>query len=234
MLAKKSHTSRGAADWPLNNLLSCRARLRILYTVTLEVAMDFVNEPALIEAAKGDHGPSAMRQAWNTIVTKYKGLMRKVAYDVVHADDLVDEIVQYSLERAFVAIKRFEPHRKFSAWLAAITHHAALNFLRNRRRRHKIEEEIIRPEMPTCSEPDAETRVWRSEVNRQQQLAILNALNSDQRETIRLRYGEGASYEEIAAATGVKTGTVVSRLSRAKDALALALPHYLDPEDCTA
>ena len=44
-------------------------------------------------------------------------------------------------------------------------------------------------------------------------------LPPQQQTLLALFYGEGLKYEEIAEATGLRAGTVKSRLSRAKDAL---------------
>jgi len=54
-------------------------------------------------------------------------------------------------------------------------------------------------------------------------LRALEALPVEYREAIVMREMEGLSYKEIAGATGVPMGTVMSRLARARDRLRLAL-----------
>ena len=48
-------------------------------------------------------------------------------------------------------------------------------------------------------------------------------LSEEQQTILSLYYGEQMTYEQIAQATGMRIGTVKSRLSRAKEALARKL-----------
>jgi RNA polymerase sigma-70 factor (ECF subfamily) len=52
---------------------------------------------------------------------------------------------------------------------------------------------------------------------------MVMALSQEQQTILSLYYGEQMTYEQIAAATGMRIGTVKSRLSRAKEALAKKL-----------
>jgi RNA polymerase sigma-70 factor (ECF subfamily) len=55
----------------------------------------------------------------------------------------------------------------------------------------------------------------------------LRDLPAEQRAVLTLRVVEEMSYKEIAEALGVPAGTVMSRLARARDRLAVALGPYL-------
>ena len=69
--------------------------------------------------------------------------------------------------------------------------------------------------------PDGEY-VARSE--RDRLLEAVSRLPEELQTLLSLRYGDGLSYEELAGATGLNTGTVRSRLSRAKEKLRALLP----------
>jgi len=49
---------------------------------------------------------------------------------------------------------------------------------------------------------------------------LVMELSEEQQTILSLYYGEQMTYEQIAQATGMRIGTVKSRLSRAKEALA--------------
>ena len=60
-------------------------------------------------------------------------------------------------------------------------------------------------------------------IDRDALMRALEALPLEYREAIVMREMEGLSYKEIAGATGVPIGTVMSRLARARDRLRLSL-----------
>ena len=62
-----------------------------------------------------------------------------------------------------------------------------------------------------------------AEIDAEMLRAAVEALPAEFREVIVLRELEGMSYKEIAAATEVSMGTVMSRLSRARKRLEVAL-----------
>ena len=55
---------------------------------------------------------------------------------------------------------------------------------------------------------------------------LVMTLPQEQQTMLSLYYGENMSYEDIAKATGVRMGTVKSRLSRAKENLMKKLKEY--------
>jgi len=110
----------------------------------------------------------------------------------------------------------------FKAWAARITINTAIDELRRRRKRRAQSLDVITPAAPGGEGPEE-----RSE-RREQREALVSAigkLNDTYREIIVLRDIQGFSYEELAEALQINSGTVKSRLSRARLALRGILLH---------
>lgn len=191
--------------------------------------MNFADEHTLVDFAKGKHGPEGARRAWDFIVKRYSGLMYSVAQKIVRAWHLADEIVQSSLIRAMNAITFFELHTKFSAWLAAITRNAALNFIRDEKR-HRTYEELRKEELAPEPLTAPDVLVWRTRLGEILNEAMEEQLTPDQRLVFTMSES-GYQYDEIARHAKIPIGTVMSRKSRARQALRRNIDQYLDDED---
>jgi RNA polymerase sigma-70 factor (ECF subfamily) len=109
-------------------------------------------------------------------------------------------------------------------WFLRIVRNEALTLLRRRAHRQSrelsLDEEIANARQAVEATPDKQllTKEFRATLNR-----AIAALSVALRETLLLRELEGLSYQEIANVTEVPIGTVMSRLSRARRALAAVL-----------
>lgn len=101
-------------------------------------------------------------------------------------------------------------------WLLAIVRNTTMNFLRRRKQGSAAAVEAISD--PADRSPDPEARLI-DQSRREQVRAAIDRLAPEFRETIILRELEELSYKEIAAVLNVPIGTVMSRLSRARDLL---------------
>lgn len=175
-----------------------------------------IDEVTLRRAARGD--ASAARR----FVLRYQDLVFATASRVLGrgAPDVAD-VSQESFLRAFRALDSFDPRgpARPSTWLATIVTRAALDAVRRRRAALPLEEaREVHDEVARNPEQALE------HAQRSEQLArALEALDADQRATLVLRVEHGLSYEDVARALGVEVGTVKSRLSRARAALAAAV-----------
>lgn len=131
-----------------------------------------------------------------------------------------DDLVQDCLERALGRLPLWRRGSDLRAWLFAIMHNVFANQTRARARRVDsfALEDSARPDPadPKACGPEAELML--------DDLAqALEHLPDGQREVLLLVALEGLSYEETARALGVPVGTVMSRLSRARDSLRVLL-----------
>jgi RNA polymerase sigma-70 factor (ECF subfamily) len=133
-----------------------------------------------------------------------------------------EEMVQEAYLRAFKFFSGFREGTNPRAWLLRIVRNTCYTALASYERRMQevpLEEEASR--IPDSSPlPSA---VLSRTATMQAVRAAIDTLDPDFREAIVLREMEGLSYKEISEISDVPIGTVMSRLSRARDQLAILL-----------
>jgi len=152
--------------------------------------------------------------------THYERIFRLV-YAMVRNEHDARDICQEIWLTVWKQLPRFRGDAKFSTWLHPIATRRALDHLRKRRRWFDrflpFSNRDI--EIESAPEPAAadDTRQQSEATDRSAQLeAAMDALPPKLRAALALREIEGLSYEEIARATGIPTGTVMSRLYHAR------------------
>ena len=131
-----------------------------------------------------------------------------------------EDVVQDASLRAFRAIREYAGGNPRS-WLLSIVRNTAYSWLRKNRPDtvftfddlEAVELEQAKPGEPNGETPEA---ALIAKVDAEQLRAAIAALPSPFRETLVLRDVEGLDYREIAEATEVPIGTVMSRLARAR------------------
>lgn len=153
---------------------------------------------------------SAKQQLILAEIPRLRRFARGLARDPVLADDLVQDC----LERALKRVHLWQSGTNMRAWLFTILRNLYLNQIRKQARRGM--------EMPYDEILDTAGAMGPSQ---EQSLAVrdmkqaLAQLPTEQRETLLLVGLEGMSYKETAEIQGVPVGTVMSRLSRGREAL---------------
>jgi RNA polymerase sigma-70 factor (ECF subfamily) len=138
-----------------------------------------------------------------------------------------EDVVQDASLRAFRAIRGFAGGSA-RAWLLSIVRNTAYSWLRKNRPAavvtvddlEAVELAQAKPGDPDTPTPEA---TLLAKVDAEQLRAAIAALPAPFRETLVLRDIEGLDYREIAQATEVPIGTVMSRLARARGRLTATL-----------
>jgi RNA polymerase sigma factor (sigma-70 family) len=138
-----------------------------------------------------------------------------------------EDVVQDASLRAFRAIREFAGGSARS-WLLTIVRNTAYTWLRKNRPTAVItveDLEAVELEHAEPSDQNGETpeAALIAKVDAEQLRAAIAALPTPFRETLVLRDIEGLDYREIAEATEVPIGTVMSRLARARRRLIATL-----------
>jgi RNA polymerase sigma factor (sigma-70 family) len=138
-----------------------------------------------------------------------------------------EDVVQDASLRAFRAIRSFAGGSA-RAWLLSIVRNAAYSWLRTNRPASVVtvdDLEAVELAQANPSDPDAPTpeATLIAKTDAEQLRAAIAALPAPFRETLVLRDIEGLDYREIAEATEVPIGTVMSRLARARRSLTVTL-----------
>ena len=146
-------------------------------------------------------------------IPRLRRYARALTGDRAQADDLVQEC----LARAWQKLSLWRRGSDLRAWLFTILHNLFVNELRRSKRRPELlafDDEAL----------DAPHRATQEDGLMLRDLEVaLNCLSLDQRAVLLLVAVEEMSYEETAKTLAIPVGTVMSRLSRARERLRLQL-----------
>ena len=150
-----------------------------------------------------------------TLLPRLRRFARALARDAADADDLL----QVALERALKARDQWAPGTRLDAWIMRIVRNCWIDEMRSRSRRARTfvpeeEGEAVGDD----SHRDVEIRAEMQDVEK-----AMNSLTAEQREVIALVLVEGLAYREAAELLEIPMGTLTSRLTRGRQALAQML-----------
>ena len=173
---------------------------------------------------RAQHGDA---EAFASAFEALRPVVFAVAARLVGPDDAEDVTMETFL-RAWQAVNQFNGRASLKSWLYRIAHNCAIDALRRRKRRREVHPEPdeagrdpLEQVADTAAAHPAEA-LERQEAGGQLDRA-LQKVPEEHRLVLLLRYGDGLSYSEIAAATGLPIGTVMSRLFNGKRKLRKAL-----------
>lgn len=135
------------------------------------------------------------------------------------------DIVQDTFLSAYRRLKDFEGRARFSTWITTIAMNRCRNIRRSAARARTIALETD-PPAPGSASPESETGA--REIARHLERALAE-IGPEHREVVVLRDIEGLSCRAVAEILGVETGTVKSRLHRARHALRALLEGVWPP-----
>ena len=174
-----------------------------------------MNEILLISRARGGD-----REAFGALVEQYRDNVYRLAYRMCGNAYDADEAAQEAFVAAWRALPNFRGDAKFSTWLYRLTTNAAIDVMR-REKRHQTVGDGEMVDLADDADSPQET-VERTEQQEAMQKALAT-LSEEYREVLLLRYMEELDYAEIAEVLQLPSGTVKSRINRAKAALKTAL-----------
>ena len=198
--------------------------LRYLFFLDPKSQMDSdLNDNEIVERVRnGD------KQAFNLLIGKYQYKIRNLISRFVKDVTEQEDITQETFIKAYRAIGRFRGDSAFYTWLYRIAVNTAKNYLLASRRRPPSQDidaddavQVLGVRQLTeTNSPEAVLE------NDQLVVVIRNAvqnLPNELRQAISLREFDGLSYEEIAVVMQCPTGTVRSRIFRAREAIEQAM-----------
>jgi len=144
-------------------------------------------------------------------ITRLIPQLRRYAFALVNHNDMADDLVQDSLERALAKQHLWNPSLPIKPWLLTVLHNIFANNARKYRRTpclvsiHEIEE---------ISDNKNSDELYLNDLQ-----YALEHLSDEHREIILLVGLEQMSYRETATILDIPQGTVMSRLMRARQKL---------------
>jgi len=136
--------------------------------------------------------------------------LRRYARALVGDRATADDLVQDTLERAWAKLHLYRRGTDLRAWLFTVMHNVHVNRVRAARVTDPLEDEM--PELAQRA-PQGDALLVR-DLDRG-----ITRLPAEQRAVLLLVTLEEMSYEQVARTLGIPIGTVMSRLSRAREKL---------------
>ena len=144
--------------------------------------------------------------------------LRRFARGLAGAADQADDLVQTSVEKALRNLDSFTSGTRLDAWMFRIIRNTWIDTVRSRKTTEPFDTDAADTLAGSDGRTTTEARLHLAEVRR-----AMAQLPEDQRVVLMLVCVEGMRYREVAEALDIPEGTVMSRLSRARLALAEAL-----------
>lgn len=182
------------------------------------------NDPALLERARaGDQA------AFGQLMRAHYEPVFRTVYGILRNEHDARDVSQEVWVKVWSELPNFRGDAKFTTWVHPIAVRKSLDHLRKRRRwfdrflPFASAGEDTPPEAVVVAEPSTEATARDEAEGGEQREELRRALDSlppKQRAVLTLREVQGLSYEEIARATDLPIGTVMSRLYHARRLLA--------------
>lgn len=188
-----------------------------------------IDQQLVERAQRGD------KRAFDLLVVKYQRKLARLLSQFIRDAAEVEDVTQETFIKAYRSLSSFRGDSAFYTWLYRIGINAAKNFLVAQKRRASTTTNEFDIEVAENFEEGSQLRELNTPENElmSKQIAqtvhqTLQALPEELRSAITLREIEGLSYEEIANIMNCPTGTVRSRIFRAREAIADKLQSVME------
>ncbi|MFN7021209.1 MAG: RNA polymerase sigma factor [Phycisphaerales bacterium] len=213
---------------------------------------DDAREVALLERIR--HAGPADRQAWTELVNRYQDRLFAVCFRMVGNRDTAADLTQDVFVKIIQGLESYDGRAKLSTWMIRVAMNVCLSHLRAQKlRRHASLDALgggVAPSLVRGTDPAGKNQYLTKttqfglagtreqtpasdvELHAQRRLVAqaLAGIEPDQRAILILRDVQGLEYDQIAAALEVPSGTVKSRLFRARLALREAIEKLEGPD----
>jgi len=167
------------------------------------------------------------RDAFEKLLDRYQDKVYQFCFRFVGNDEDAADCSQEIFIKLYQHIGQFNFKSKFSTWLYRITINTCQDMVKSKSYKYRQRSvELEQPDEDSAGiqvhangSTDPETMMQHKEIQIYFQRALLK-LKEMQRVVLIMRDIEGRSYDEIAQATSLKTGTVRSTLARARYSMA--------------
>lgn len=157
-----------------------------------------------------EHTRSKNKEAYTEIVNRYQDKLVRYAKYLLNDDEKAADVVQESFIKAYVNLNSFNSKKKFSSWIYRIVHNQAINLIK----KHKKEVPLL-PNIDFDSGVNVEEEYTKKEMAEMIR-ECLNEMPVIYKEPLSLYFLEDKSYNEISDILRIPTGTVGTRINRAK------------------
>lgn len=159
--------------------------------------------------------------AFRTLVERYQRPVFSLVLRMVRDHGIAEDVTQEVFVKAWMALSRYDPRRRFASWLFKIASNAAIDQLRRKKlpttpiETSDTDQSSILDRIEDERSESPDTLVKRHELSSALEAAVA-ALRPEYRLVVLLRFREELPYKDIAEATGMPLGTVKTNLRRAR------------------
>jgi len=162
----------------------------------------------------------AFRRDLTALIPRMRGFARSMCGNPTAGDDLTQDV----LVKAWAHQATYKPGTNLKAWVYMIMRNQFYSEKRRAWRNVPLDQQVAEATLVATSNPDAVIEL--DELRR-----AMARLPDEQREALILVAAGGCSYEEVAEMCACALGTIKSRVSRARDRLALIFAEAVIPKD---
>jgi RNA polymerase sigma-70 factor, ECF subfamily len=179
-----------------------------------------MNDVSLVAAAKSGDG-----SAFEILIERHQRQIFFTALRITGNREDAQDIVQQSLQKAFVHLSEFEGRSSFSTWLTRITLNEALMLKRSARRSREVPLDDSDPTSETkvaMETPDTRPNPecgYSQHERKELLLSAMNGLNPGIRKALLICDIDERSTKETAEILGLSVSAVKSRVNRGRRAL---------------
>lgn len=155
-------------------------------------------------------------KAFDELLARYQSKLFNYIFFIVRSQELAEDIFQETFVKAITTIQqgRYTPSGKFGSWLTRIAHNMIVDSYRQERNENTISNDEV--EVDLFNDADLCDDNIETQMVNEQTLAdvrrLMDALPSNQREVVYMRYYQDLSFKEIAEITGVSINTALGRM----------------------
>jgi RNA polymerase sigma-70 factor, ECF subfamily len=168
--------------------------------------------------------PDDLRQALTAVLPR----LRRFGLTLTGSASDADDLVQNTCERALKHADQLREITRLDAWLYGIMRNVWIDEMRHRRVRRHDDIDAASNVIGEDGQATADGRITLDAVRR-----VMSQLPTDHRAVLMLVCVDGLSYKQAAEILGIPVGTIMSRLSRARQDLHGRLTGSANPDIVT-
>ncbi len=167
-------------------------------------------------------------EAFGELMERYEHRLSRYLSRFLADKDMIADVLQDTLVKAYVNIQSFDEAYTFSSWIYRIAHNEAVNMIK---RKKATPFSWFEPEalVPYFAHHDRTEKEVDQEFLKKELEKVLATLPPHYREILILSYYEELSYKEIALILRIPVASVGVRINRAKkkafEEILVSLPH---------
>ncbi len=205
-------------DLPFNRQTRTQQPVSMISTTTLDVASD----GQLLDRSRSGDG-----EAFRVLVERHQGQLVGYLTRMVGCHSQAQDFAQEAFLRIYSRAHKYQEQGQFQSYL----YRTAINLVRSAVRKSKTREAVatLMPAAPESTAAEQHQRVQRQELREEIRQAVAK-LPLKFREPLVLYEMEEWPYQQIAEHLGCRTGTVKSRIHRARSMVRHSMTDYVNGE----